>query len=215
MAFGSNIYPCRDELPKFTSDDLKRRAVDPNAWYEKFAATGIPPRDTPSNAPPQCEPTPSDVFRDVGGEDQEPRGQLGKIALSILMRILYAARLARFDLLRITCKLATRVSRWTAADDARLLRLIQYIYHHASDRQTGFIGDDESELSLHLFCDADFAGDSMIQRSTSGAHLAIHGEHSIFPLQGLSAKQSAVAFSTPEAEFYAGCEGYMKVMIQP
>ena len=53
----------------------------------------------------------------------------------------------------------------------------------------------------------------MTQRSTSGVHLAIHGEHSIFPLQGLSAKQDAVAFSTPEAEFYAGCAGYRKVMI--
>ena len=71
MAFGSMIYPSRDELPRFTSDDLKRRAVDPEAWYDKFVATGIPPRD----APPQCVPTPSDVFRDVGGEDQEPRGK--------------------------------------------------------------------------------------------------------------------------------------------
>lgn len=33
------------------------------------------------------------------------------------------------------------------------------------------------------------------------------------PFQGLSAKHDAVAFSTPEAEFYVGCMGYRKVMI--
>ena len=53
----------------------------------------------------------------------------------------------------------------------------------------------------------------MTQRSTSGIHLALHGSHTIFPLQGISAKQEAVAFSTPEAEIYAGCAGYRKVML--
>ena len=47
MAFGSKIHPNRDELPRFTSDDLKRTAVDPEAWCDKFVATGIPPRDAP------------------------------------------------------------------------------------------------------------------------------------------------------------------------
>ena len=55
--------------------------------------------------------------------------------------------------------------------------------------------------------------DATTQRSTGDIHLAIHGSHSIYPLQGLSSKRDAVAFSTPEAEFYAGCLGYRKVMI--
>ena len=37
--------------------------------------------------------------------------------------------------------------------------------------------------------------------------IALHGSHTQFPLQGLSAKQDAVALSTPEAEWYAGCAG--------
>ena len=105
------------------------------------------------------------------------------------------------------------MSRWTNRDDQRLLKLVQYIYHHASDRQIGLIGDDLQNISVQLFTDADFAGDAMTQRSTSGIHLALHGERTIFPLQGLSAKQEAVAFSTPEAEIYAGCMGYRKVML--
>ena len=59
------------------------------------------------------------------------------------MRILYAARLARFDLLRITCKLATRISRWDENDARRLLRLIRYI--HNDDRQVGFLGYEMKE----------------------------------------------------------------------
>ena len=107
--------------------------------------------------------------------------------------------MARFNLLRVTCRLATRISRWTDLDDKRLLRLVRYIHHHADDRQVGFIGNDICDTSLRLFCDADFAGDSVSQRSTSGVHLALHGSHSIFPLQGLSVKQNVVAFSTPAA----------------
>ena len=41
-----------------------------------------------------------------GGQGKENQGRLQSIAASILMTILYAARMARFDLLRATCKLA-------------------------------------------------------------------------------------------------------------
>ena len=37
--------------------------------------------------------------------DPEPPGQLATVALFILMGVLYCARMARSDLLRITCKL--------------------------------------------------------------------------------------------------------------
>ena len=42
---------------------------------------------------------------DIGSIDGRPRGQFNRIAVSILMPILYAARMARFDFL------ATHVSR--------------------------------------------------------------------------------------------------------
>ena len=168
--------------------------------------------ETCAEAPPSDAECLSD-FDGVGSVDGQPRGELNRVAASILMRILYAARMARFDLLRVVCRLATRISRWTETDDKRLLRLVRYIYHHAGGRQMGFIGNDVADTSLRLFCDADFAGDATSQRSTSGVHLAIHSTHTIFPLQGLLSKQDAVSFSTPEAEFYAGCMGYRKVMI--
>ena len=81
------------------------------------------------------------------------------------------------------------------------------------DRQVGFIGNDIKETSPRLFRGADFGSDSVSHRSISGVHLVIRGSHSIYPLHGLSAKQDAVVFSTPEVEFYAGRMGYRKVMI--
>ena len=41
----------------------------------------------------------------------EPTGALAHVALKILMKILYVARMARPDILRATCMLARKVSR--------------------------------------------------------------------------------------------------------
>ena len=129
------------------------------------------------------------------------------------MKILHIARYARFDLLRITCKLATRVTKWSAEDSKRLHRLMCYIHSSYDVRQTGWIGNKPGECNLNLFCDADFAGDVCSQKSTSGVHLALQGLRTYFPLHGQSKKQTAVAFSTPEAELIAGLGGYQKTML--
>ena len=63
------------------------------------------------------------------GESAEPQGKLAKHAAGVLMKILYAARIARFDLLRTDNRLARRITKWTEEDDAALLRLISFIQH--------------------------------------------------------------------------------------
>ena len=45
--------------------------------------------------------------------DNATTGLLQPHAASILMKILYAARMARFDLLRATCRLACFITKWT------------------------------------------------------------------------------------------------------
>ena len=45
--------------------------------------------------------------------DKEPQGVLATSAASILMKVLYAARLARFDLLKAITNLASRLTKWT------------------------------------------------------------------------------------------------------
>jgi hypothetical protein len=120
------------------------------------------------------------------------------------MKILYAARMARFDLLRAVCDLACFVTRWTVDCDRRLHRLVCYIASTKHLRQIGWVGDKAADLAPHLFADADFAGCNVTQRSTSGGHLAIMGPNSCFPQSGKSGKQGAIALSTPEAEWYSG-----------
>ena len=59
--------------------------------------------------------------------DQTDVGQLQPIAARVLMKVLYAARTCRFDLMRAACLLAQRITRWDAACDRRLHRLMSYV----------------------------------------------------------------------------------------
>jgi hypothetical protein len=128
-------------------------------------------------------------------KDELPdRGALQPIAASILMKILYAARMARFDLLRATCRLACYITKWTEECDKRLLRLIRYIHCSKGYRQIGWVGDPLSELTPHLYADADFAGCADTQRSTSGVHLSIEGPNSNFPINGSLGRDFASRF---------------------
>jgi hypothetical protein len=129
------------------------------------------------------------------------------------MQILYVARMARYDLLRPTCRLACYVSKWSDACDRRLFQLIKYVHSTYHLRQVGWVGDGLSDLAPHLYADADLAGDADTQRSTSGVHLAICGPHTNFPLCGISKRQSCVSSSTPEAEIVCGHFAHKSVLL--
>ena len=105
------------------------------------------------------------------GESPPEKGKLAKVAASILMGFLYAARMARFDLLRVTCRLATRITKWTEMDDKRLYRLVCYVHSTLEHRMIGYIGDEPQNCHVDLFTDADFAGDQETARSTIGVFL--------------------------------------------
>ena len=119
------------------------------------------------------------------------------------MMFLYTARSARFDVLRAIGALATRITRWDHDCDRRLHRLMCYAHHSADYMMMGWIGDDPSVLSTHLFCDSDFAGCPYTLRSTAGMHLDIQGPNSRFPVSGSSIKLIPWTHSTPEAEIAA------------
>ena len=149
------------------------------------------------------------MFHEQGtqGEDVSPgeseRGALAPHAASVLMKLLYAARIARFDLLRSINSLARNVTKWTIDDDAKLYHLMCYVNSSLSKRMTGWVGDKFNNLTLSLFADADFAGCAQSLRSTSGSHMHIQGNHTRFPLSGGSKRQGCVSHSTPEAEIVA------------
>ena len=132
-------------------------------------------------------------------DEKEQGGVLAPIAARVLMKILFAARMARFDLLRAVQGLAARVTKWSIDCDKALHRLVCYINSTLTHKQRAFIGDSVSDCKLWLFADADHAGE-YDNRSTSGCMLVLVGPNTYFPLTAFSKKQTAVAMSSTESE---------------
>ncbi|CAE8630163.1 unnamed protein product, partial [Polarella glacialis] len=137
-------------------------------------------------------------------DDNEP-GKLADAACSVLMNVLYGARLARFDLLKAVAGLASKVTKWSVSCDKRLFRLMCYINDSKGLKMRGYVGrDDKAEdLFLMLFAGADFAGCRDTARSTSGVFLGTYGKNAFVPVAAQAEKQSCVSHSTPEAEVVA------------
>ena len=114
-------------------------------------------------------------------QEGEPGGRLQPIASKVLMKVLFAARMARWDLLRATQSLASRVTKWSRGCDTALHRLICYINSSLGTYMQGFIGDKIGDCKLWLFCDADWAGEHD-SKSTSGCALFLVGPNTYYPL---------------------------------
>ena len=125
---------------------------------------------------------------------------LAPVAASVLMKILYGARAARWGLLKVVQLLASRVTKWSRDCDRALHRLVCYINCTLNHCLTGFVGDGPSAFKLRVYADADFAGDRPGFKSTSGCFLTLSGPNTCFPLGAKCQRQTAVAHSTPEAE---------------
>ena len=116
--------------------------------------------------------------------------------------------MARFDLLRATAGLARMITKWDLRCDRKLHKLVEYIKSTAdSNKMVGWIGDDQLDLDLVLFSDADFAGCMATSKSTTGAFLTLRGPDTRFPLSATSQKQGCVSKSTTEAETVAANHG--------
>ena len=139
-------------------------------------------------------------------ESNEPTGKLQSIASRVLMKVLFAARMARWDLLRATQALASRVTKWSRDCDVALHRLISYINSSLEVRMRGFIGDRVQDCKLWMFCDADHAG-SHDSKSTSGCALYLVGPNTYFPLNAFSKKQTSITTSSTESEVVAANQG--------
>ena len=131
--------------------------------------------------------------------EAEPKGKLAPIASRVLMKLLFAARMARFDLLRAVQGLASRITKWSTDCDKALHRLMCYVASTLDHRMSCFIGDDLKDCKLWLFADSDHAGEHD-NKSTSGGFLALVGPNTYFPLSAFSKKQTSTALSSTEAE---------------
>ena len=73
-------------------------------------------------------------------DEAEARGELQPIASRVVMKVLFAARMARFDLLCSTQGLASRVTKWSPDCDKSLHRLMCYIHSTLDHTMVGFVG---------------------------------------------------------------------------
>ena len=64
----------------------------------------------------------------------------------------------------------------------------------------GWVADDPTSLTSHIYCDADFAGDPYSLKSTSGCHVDIQGPNTRFPIAAMCGGQTSTAASSTEAE---------------
>ena len=138
------------------------------------------------------------IARPVEAE-AEVKGKLAPIASRVLMKLLFAARMARFDLLRAVQGLASRVTKWSSDCDKALHRLMCYVQSTLHYKMSGFVGDSLDKCNLWLFADSDHAGEHD-NRSASGGFLALVGPSTYFPLSAFSKKQTSTALSSTEAE---------------
>jgi hypothetical protein len=136
-------------------------------------------------------------------EDFDNKGVLEPVCARIVLKVLFLARMGRPDLLWSVNTLAREVTRWNAACDKRLLRLISYLNSTQDWVQVCFVGDKAEDCKIALFTDASFAGDLRDSKSTTGAYLCLVGPNTFVPITWLCKKQGAVSHSSSEAEVIA------------
>ena len=112
------------------------------------------------------------------------------------MKILFAARMARWDLLRATQSLASRVTKWSRDCDVALHRLVCYINSSLDIRMQGFIGGTIAEWAAEH--------DS---KSTSGCALYLVGPNTYYPLNAFSKQQTSITMSSTESEVISANNG--------
>ena len=128
-------------------------------------------------------------------------GQLAGKAAQLLMKMLWLSRLSRPDIAFAISSLASNISKWTRNHDLMLYRLLGYVKATIDFGVHGTVIANEEVPRLHLFADADLAGDVMTMKSHSGHFIVVmDDEGTFFPLFWSSKRQSCVSRSTTEAE---------------
>ena len=132
-------------------------------------------------------------------------GHFKPVAASLLMKLLYCARMCRGDLQFTVCSLSRRIVTWDVGCDQQLTHLFNYV---ASSIDLSLLcttnAQDYDDVELHLFPDADLAGASDTSKSTSGCWAKLVGRHGTnFAVDWFSKLQTSTSHSTPEAELVA------------
>ena len=129
-------------------------------------------------------------------------GKLAPHAASLVMKLMYGVRMAGPHLTTIVSRLSSLITKWTKDADRRLHRVYCYLHGAVELTLMGTLStEDFNEMELVAWPDADFCGDLMSARSTSGFFLEVRGKDGrSMPISWGSKKQGSTALSTCEAE---------------
>jgi len=119
------------------------------------------------------------------------------------MSLLYAARMARPDLIQTIVSISRHSADWTKFADSRLEYLMGYVKGSVELEQKSFVAVGAAKnMYLETFVDADLGGDESSSRSTSGGlcRLVDDSTSSSMIVDFWSKRQTATAKSTTGAE---------------
>ena len=130
-------------------------------------------------------------------------GVMQESAASLLMSLLYSARMCRPDLQFAVVFLARFVTRWTVLSDHMLNRLFSFVHGSSNYCLVATVSSspgDADAIVLHGYPDADHGDDPLTNRSTSGNAMIVSGPSTRALSHWSSKRQGGTASSTPEAE---------------
>lgn len=96
------------------------------------------------------------------------------------MKLLWLARLSRPDISYAISSLAGNISRWSRNHDLMLCRLLGYVKATVDYGVHGTVVGTDMMPRLHLFADADLAGDVMTFKSHSGHFVVLQADEGTF-----------------------------------
>jgi len=142
------------------------------------------------------------------------KGVFQEHAASLLMKLLYQARMVRLDMCYAINALSRYVTRWNKLCDKQIVHLFSYLDQTQGSSLHAFVvPQDINEIELHAFPDADLAGTFDTTKATSGGFVHIHGPGTFFPLDWYSKRQTATAHSTTEAELISASKMLREALI--
>ena len=129
-------------------------------------------------------------------------GYLADHAASLVMKLMYGVRMAGPHLAVAVTRLSSQITKWTRDSDRRLHRIFAYLNDQKGISLKGSLSSaDRDSMKILAWPDADFAGDFMTSKSTSGFFLEVGGlDGRSMPITWGSKKQGWTAGHTSDAE---------------
>ena len=129
-------------------------------------------------------------------------GKLKAHAASLVMKLMYGARMAGPHIIVIVNRLSSQITKWSRDSDRKIHRVYSYLKEAHDMVLTGTLSTaDRDTAEIIAWPDADHAGDYMHTKSTSGYYLEVRGaEGRTFPIGWGSKRQGCSAQHTGEAE---------------